>query len=174
MAMSEAGQEFGRDMNAFASTMFAGPMVDAVVRTTESYGKACLAWHEEIMRFAAARLQRDTELGQALVSTRSWADAAKLQQEWAASAIRDYTNETTRLFEIAADAGSKLTEHSVPAASAVSRMATDTVREAARATTEATRSAAGVMGTATDEARAEIRSAESSRPRAARRAQSSE
>ncbi len=183
MAMTDAGQEIGRDVNALTAAFFSGPMVDAVVRTTESYGKACLALHEEILRFAAARLQRDTELGQALASTRNWADAAKLQQEWAASAIRDYTNETTRLFEIATDAGSKITETSVPPVAAMSRMASETARETARAAGESMRSAAEATTAAAEEARAEtprpeiaraeIRSAEPSRPRA-RRASSTE
>lgn len=156
MAMSEAGQDTARDVNAFAATFLNGPIVDAVVRTTESYGKAYLAWQEEILRFAATRLQRDSELGQALANTRSWADAAKLQQEWTASTIRDYTNETTRLFEIAADAGSKITESSLPATSAGGRMATDTMRsagDAMRSTTDAMRSTAESVSNAAEETR---------------------
>ncbi len=169
MAMTEAGQESIRDINAFAAGFFSGPMVDVVVRTTESYGKACLAWHEELLRFTAERLQRDSELGQALASTRNWADAAKLQQEWAASAIRDYTNETTRLFEIAADAGSKMTQGTMPqsvtsAAQDVGRMAANV----ARSTSETVRSASETAGEAADEVRAEAR-AEGGRPRSSRR-----
>lgn len=167
MAMSEAGQDTARDLNAFATAFINGPMVDAVVRTTESYGKACLAWHEEVLRFAAARLQRDSELGQALANTRNWADAAKLQQEWAASAIRDYTSETTRLFEIAADAGSKITETSVPAMSAVGRMAGETARSTTSAAGEAMKSAADATSSAAEEARESTR-------RATRRATSTE
>lgn len=173
MVMTETGQDMARDINAFAASFMGGPMVDVVVRTTESYGKACLAWHEEILRFAATRLQRGSELGQALASTRSWADAAKLHQEWAASAIRDYTNETTRLFEIAADAGSKITESSVPAAAAAGRMGAEAARsatEAARSTGEAaTRATAEAAESATDEAR-ESRGSEGPRSRPARRA----
>lgn len=165
MAMNEAAQDLGRDMNAFTSAFFGGPMggpvVDAVMRTTESCGRACLAWHEEVLRFAATRLQRDSELGQALANTRNWADAAKLQQEWATSALRDYTNETTRLLEIATDAGSKLTQDSARTAGAAGQMAA----EAAHSTMDAANGAA-------EEARAEVRAAEPrSRPR---RAQSSE
>jgi Phasin protein len=170
MAMSEAGQDTARDLNAFAAGFFSGPMVDVVVRTTESCGKAYLAWHEEVLRFATARLQRDSELGQALANTRNWADAAKLQQEWAASAIRDYTNETTRLFEIAADAGSKITESSGPATAAAGRMASD----AMRSTADAMRSAAETAGNVAEETRNETRGAEASRQRAARRATSTE
>jgi len=163
MAMMDAGQEMGRDANAFAAAFLNGPIVDALMRTTESYSKACLAWHEEILRFAAERLQRDSELGQALASTRSWADAAKLHQEWATSALRDYTSETTRLFEIAADAGSKLAQTSAQAASEAGQTMTD----AARSTTEAAVHMA-------EEARNEARSAEGSRPRGQRRSQSAE
>lgn len=163
MAMMDTGQEMGRDANAFAAAFLNGPMVDALMRTTESYSKACLAWHEEILRFAAERLQRDSELGQALANTRNWADAAKLHQEWASSALRDYTNETTRLFEIAADAGAKVAQTSTQAAAEAGQAAT----EAARSTTEA---AADMV----DEARSEIRSAEGSRPRGQRRSQPAE
>ncbi len=163
MGMMDSGQEMGRDANAFAAAFLNGPMVDVLVRTTESYSKACLAWHEEILRFATERLQRDSELGQALANTRSWADAAKLQQEWATSALRDYTNETTRLFEIAADAGSKVAQTQAQAASETGR----TVTEAARATAEAASETA-------DEVRSEVRSAEGPRSRGQRRSQPAE
>jgi Phasin protein len=133
MAAMDTGQEMGRDANALAAAFFNGPVVDVFMRTTESCSKACLAWHEEVLRFAAERMQRDSELGHALVNTHSWADAAKLQQEWAASTLRDYTNETTRLFEIAADAGSKITQ--VSASSAAD--AGQTMADATRSTTEA-------------------------------------
>lgn len=158
MAMSDAAQDMGRDLNAFTSAFFNGPVLDTMVRTTESYGKACFAWHEEMLRFAAARLQRDSELGQALANTRTWADAAKLQQEWAASALRDYTTETTRLFEIAADVGTKISQSTSQAAGAASQMGADAVRSAAEA----------ANGTAED-ARAEVRAAEP-RSRGTRRA----
>lgn len=165
MAMSDATQDFGRDMNAFTSAFFNGPVVDAVMRTTESYSKACLAWHEEVLRFAAARLQRDSELGQALANTRNWADAAKLHQEWATSALRDYQNETTRLFELAADAGSKLAQNSTQAAGAAGQMATDATRSTMERTMD-------VAGEAAEEVRAEVRAAAEPRARA-RRAQPS-
>lgn len=165
MAMNDAAQDLGRDLNAFTSAFFSGPVVDAVMRTTESYSKACLAWHEEVLRFAAARLQRGSELGQALANTRNWADAAKLHQEWAASALRDYTDETTRLLELAADAGSKLAQNSTQAAGAAGQMATDVTRSTMERTVERASDAA-------EEVRAEVRAAEPrSRPR---RAQSSE
>jgi len=162
MGMMDSGQDVGRDATAFAAAFFNGP-IDALMRTTESCSKACLAWHEEILRFATERLQRDSELGQALASTRSWADAAKLHQEWAASALRDYTNETTRLFEIASDAGSKMAQSSAQAAADAGQ----TVTEAARSTTEAAADMA-------DEARSDVRSSEAPRPRGQRRSQPAE
>ncbi|MBV8536656.1 MAG: phasin family protein [Alphaproteobacteria bacterium] len=165
MAMMDAGQEMGRDANAFTAAFLNGPIVDALMRTTESYSKACLAWHEEILRFAAERLQRDSELGQALANTRNWADAAKLHQEWASSALRDYTNETTRLLEIAADVGSKIAQTSTNAASEAGHTAT----EAARATAEA------AADTANDvQVRSETRAAEMPRPKGQRRSQPAE
>jgi hypothetical protein len=160
MAMMDSGQDMGRDATAFAAIFVNGP-IDTLMRTTESCSKACLAWHEEILRFTAERLQRDSELGQALANTRNWADAAKLHQEWATSTLRDYTNETTRLFEIAADAGSKLAQTSAQAASEAGQTAT----EAARSTTEA-------MADLGDEVRAAGES--QPRPRGQRRSQPAE
>lgn len=153
MAMSDATQDLGRELNTFTSAFFNGPAVDAVMRTTESYSKACLAWHEEVLRFAAARLQRDSELGQALANTRNWADAAKLHQEWATSALRDYTDETTRLFELAADAGSKLAQGSTQAAGSAGQMAADATRSAVERTMDTASGAA-------EEARADVRTSE--------------
>lgn len=113
MGHSSIGQGLGPAFTNVAALIKA-PMLDAVIRTTESYGKAYLALQEELFRFTATRLQRDGELGQALASTRTWESAAKVQQEWAASTLQDYTSETTRLLEIAVDAGSKIVQMSVP------------------------------------------------------------
>ncbi len=150
--MRENVAAFGRG-TAFFNNGFNGPIVDTLVRTAESFGKTCFAWQEEVFRFASARLQRDTELGQALVNTRNWADAAKLQQEWASSTIRDYTSEATRLLEIATQAQSDIMHASADIAPA--------------ATQRATEAAEPVMRRAQDEARAAKRGPRSVIPPAA-------
>jgi Phasin protein len=132
-----------QEMNATTSQVMAlfngGPIADAVLRATESCGQAYLAWQEEVLRFASARIQRDSELGQALAKSRNWQDAAKLQQEWASSAVHDYTEETTRLLEIAVGAGSKITRTSMDAGRSAAQSASDSVHtmtETARSVAE--------------------------------------
>lgn len=75
--------------------------MEAFARAGEACNKACLAWQEELVRFTTARAQSDSELGQKLVACRNWADAAKLQQEWAASMAQDYFDEANRLAQLA-------------------------------------------------------------------------
>jgi hypothetical protein len=108
------------------------PVFEAMTRT--------LAWQEEMMRFTAARMRRDAELGQALVSARNWADAVKLQQEWASSVIHDYTQEAKRLLEIASSVGSEIGQSADELARAggdVAQNAMQSAAEAGRAATDA-------------------------------------
>jgi hypothetical protein len=114
-----------------------------------------LAWQEEMVRFTAARMRRDAELGQALVSARNWADAVKLQQEWASSVIRDYTQEATRLLDIASNIGTEIRqgaeeigEAGANAARNATQAAAEVGREATNATTEIARGATARAGSA--------------------------
>jgi hypothetical protein len=91
-----------------AAPWFNVPMVDALTRAGESCTKACQAWQEEVVRFTASRLECDSELGRKLVACRNWADAAKLQQDWAAITAQDYLNEANRMTQLASKFGAKV------------------------------------------------------------------
>lgn len=101
--MSEYTQSGGR--NGGAPAAFAvgslGPMFEAAARTSNAYSKAYLAWQDELLRSTSTRLQRDTEFGNNLLKCDKWADAARLQQSWVASAVEDYVSQANKLFTLA-------------------------------------------------------------------------
>jgi len=74
---------------------------DAVARSSEAYRKACLAWQEEVVRFANDRLKQDSQLRQAMFESGNWADLVKAQQQWALTTVQDYLNESSRLMQMA-------------------------------------------------------------------------
>lgn len=63
--------------------------------------QACIAWQQELARFADLRWAGNRRTWQALMSSRDVADALKTQQDWAAQAANDYTEEATRLARLA-------------------------------------------------------------------------
>jgi hypothetical protein len=77
------------------------PMFAAWNEAGSAYLKACAAWQQEMSRFIGARVEADVTAQKSLAGCRNLADAAKLQQEWAASTVNDYFNEMGRLAEIA-------------------------------------------------------------------------
>jgi len=81
--------------------------LEAFTRIGEACNKA-RAWQEEIVRFMNARAQTDTQVAQKLVACRNWADAVKLQQDWAASMTQDYFDEANRLARLASTFGTDL------------------------------------------------------------------
>lgn len=83
--------------------------------------KACAAWQQELQRFFGARVEADLAVQKSLAECRSLGDAAKLQQEWAATAVNDYVNETGRLMEIV----SRYAQPALNPAEPASRMAKD-------------------------------------------------
>ena len=74
-----------------------GQLFDAAFQA----GGTCLAWNEEVFRFASDRLHQDAELGLALTKCRTWTEAAELQRDWATRTTEDYLNEGNRLLRIA-------------------------------------------------------------------------
>jgi len=77
-----------------------------LTRATETCQKACLAWQQEIARFANARWQRDSEAAQRILSSSNWSEAVKVQQEWLTSTSQDYFDEANRLVQLAQKVGS--------------------------------------------------------------------
>lgn len=64
---------------------------------------ATTAFEQEMLRFWAARLQRDLATGAALWQARDPQTIAKLQSEWAATAMQDYAEQYARLIGLAFD-----------------------------------------------------------------------
>ncbi len=83
-------------------------------RATETYQKACLAWQQEITRFASARWQRDSEAAQKMLASPNWSEAMKVQQEWLTSTGQDYADEANRLVQLAQKAGSDVMQPASP------------------------------------------------------------
>ena len=63
----------------------------------QAYLQACLGWQQELARFADLRLAGNRRSWEALMSSHDVASALKIQQDWAAQAANDYTEEATRL-----------------------------------------------------------------------------
>jgi hypothetical protein len=84
-----------------APFLFNGAMTDVVSRAGEAWTRACLEWQQEVARFANTRLEGDLEHARCLAQCQSVVDLVKLQQKWAAAAVRDYTEETGQLMQIA-------------------------------------------------------------------------
>jgi hypothetical protein len=96
------GNDLPRTSNPFQDlSVLSNPVLAAWGEAGTSYLKACAAWQQEMSRFLGARVEADVAAQKSLASCRSLADAAKLQQEWAAATVNDYFNEVGRLVEIA-------------------------------------------------------------------------
>jgi hypothetical protein len=98
------GNDMSRTSDPFQGmSMLSNPMMAAWGEAGVSYLKTCAAWQQEMSRFLGARVEADVTVQKSLASCRSLADAAKLQQEWAATTVNDYFNEIGRLVEIASN-----------------------------------------------------------------------
>jgi hypothetical protein len=95
------GNDLSRTSDPFQGlSVLSNPVLAAWGEAGTSYLKACAAWQQEMSRFIGARVEADVTAQKSLASCRSLADAAKLQQEWAAATVNDYFNEIGRLVEI--------------------------------------------------------------------------
>lgn len=102
--MPESGLNVGMDNIANAQpgqSAWAHPTGGAWSHAREAYLKSCLEWQQEVARFLGARVNANISAQQSLTACRSWADAGKLQQEWAAATMKDYLDESSRLLDIA-------------------------------------------------------------------------
>lgn len=91
----------------FAAAMAPEEMTAFNRDAVEAYGRAwggyLEAWNRcgrELMDFAAARLRKDTELGESLSKCRSWPETAEVQSDWMRTAFEDYARETEKVMEI--------------------------------------------------------------------------
>jgi hypothetical protein len=62
--------------------------------------EACASWQKELAQFADRRFAENRRSWNALMSSRDFADALKVQQQWASQAASDYTREATRLTQL--------------------------------------------------------------------------
>lgn len=96
------GNDLSRQSDPFQGlSMLSNPMLAAWSEAGSSYLKVCAAWQQEMSRFIGARVEADVSAQKSLAACRNLADAAKLQQDWAATTVNDYFNEVGRLVEIA-------------------------------------------------------------------------
>lgn len=91
-----------------------GAAIDTMMRMGETCARACQTWQQEIARFAAARLENDGELGKQLMSCGNWAEAVKLQQDWAGVMAQDYLNQANRMIHLASSLGAQMLAPEAP------------------------------------------------------------
>jgi hypothetical protein len=100
------GKEMQADLTEQLERMaaFNGAALDMMTRASQAYLSSMTALNEELMRFAALRLQHDAEFGQTLTKCEDWSAAAELQQGWVREAGEEYFAEAGKLFELASKA----------------------------------------------------------------------
>ena len=103
MSKHEAKEDLASNFATAFPALFplSGPVTNIISRAAESYTQASLEWQEELVTFVSARLRSDLDLNKSIAESKSFADVLKLQQEWAAAALRVYFDETGKLTEIA-------------------------------------------------------------------------
>lgn len=81
------------------SAMEAAPVF--LTKSAEVYQQAVFDWQKEITGFVADRIEQDMRSLQALATERTFPARLKVQQDWFASAMRDYAEEGRKMTEIA-------------------------------------------------------------------------
>jgi len=108
---------------------------ETLTRAREVWLESTRAWQDEMTRFAAQRLLKDSEASRDFLGCTNWSEAAKLHQTWMASAAHDYGELMGRLGQTTVKFGSGM--------AACSRAAAEEAGEATRSGKgEAHRSAA--------------------------------
>ena len=95
--------ETKRERTQFATPMFPdiGNIPNVLAQSAETYQQAFMEWQKEISTFVADRIQQDMESLQSLAEERTFPALLKVQQDWFAAALRDYTEEGRKLTDIA-------------------------------------------------------------------------
>jgi Phasin protein len=79
--------------------------MDATLQTGRAILKATSSLAEEVAGFACQRLRTDVETARSLMeSGTDWNKAVELQGKFAADAVRDYLEETTKITQLSAQA----------------------------------------------------------------------
>src|SRR5262245_5827588 len=79
-------------------------LVDAFTQASQSYMSRFSEFNEEILGFAAGRLQRASEVGESLMKCKDLTDAIRIQQDWLRQTSEQYIQEAGKLFEMATKA----------------------------------------------------------------------
>ena len=82
----------------FPDLMQIGPVM--IFKASMAYWQVLLDWQQETLRFLSHRLQKDARLDDALAHSGSFLDLIKVQQDWAASALKEYVTESGKLFSM--------------------------------------------------------------------------
>ncbi|MSP49042.1 MAG: phasin family protein [Alphaproteobacteria bacterium] len=99
MAKHATYGEAGDLMATPLTKAFGGSMTNAVA-VGEACTKTWLEWQEEWLGFVGARLKSDVEAQKCLAECENLSDAAKIQQDWLATAGRAYFEEAGKLMQI--------------------------------------------------------------------------
>jgi hypothetical protein len=131
---------------------FRAPLLDMMVIGGETCARAFLAYQQELLRFAAARLQSRAELGSSLAQSRDWFEAAAVQQRWLSAAMADWARETQRLLQMSSDLAVEHAHQAEQRAHGIAQAAADTVRQAADQAQSAMQTGESAMRHAVDAA----------------------
>ena len=74
--------------------------VDALTQAGQTYMSQVSALNEEILSFAAGRLQKVSEVGESLMKCKDITDALRIQQDWLRQTTEQYVQEAGKIFEM--------------------------------------------------------------------------
>ncbi len=80
--------------------MFSNPVLGTWTHVGEAYAKACLAWQEQVFRFANERLRWDQDVLQSLANCKTFGDVVEVQKNWMMATAQDYFEEANQLAQL--------------------------------------------------------------------------
>jgi hypothetical protein len=107
------GKSAYEGMSSFMGTN--GAFMEALAQASQNYVQRVAALNEEILGFAATRMQKNSEASEQIMKCKDLSDALRVQQEWARSMTEQYMQEASRIMEMttkAALAGFNVTPES--------------------------------------------------------------
>jgi hypothetical protein len=91
----------GEKRESYLSWMGANTaFVDALSQASQTYMSRFSALNEEILGFAAGRLQKVSEIGESLMKCKDITDALRIQQDWLRQTTEQYVQEASKIFEM--------------------------------------------------------------------------
>lgn len=79
---------------------FNGDGGEAFMSAARAYWEAVGAVNGELADFVTKRLEHDADLGRSLTDCDSWETMARLQQDWARTAMAEYASEAASLMQL--------------------------------------------------------------------------